>query len=258
MPCCWPPTATASTSSSPPASRDRLARARPTTRPGRPPCRPGGRPGPRGRRRPCRRRGRRPCRTAWRSRPRRRAPPQPRMPYRCSSASWSSRSNPIPRRPAASGSNASFAQVGDGLARGEGRLRQLVDAGVGQRLLHLRVGAEGPHLLAQDQVVAHAALGGGPHPGLVLGARRLEVEVPGAVVAAVLHDVDGPERPAGVAGAEAQVLVVARAGLAVEVDVEELAVPQRLGQAVGVVQRRPSPRGRPRGSRRPSRGGRAR
>ena len=91
--------------------------------------------------------------------------------------------------------------------------------------------------------------GRGPDAVHVLGARRLEVEVPRAVVAAVLDDVDGPERAAGVAGAEAQVLVVARAGLAVEVDVEELAVPQRLGQAVGVVQRRPSPRARPRGSR---------
>ena len=50
------------------------------------------------------------------------------------------------------------------------------------------------------------------------------------------EDVDGPEGAAHVPGAEPQVLVEARAGLAVEVDVEELAVPQRLGQAVGEVQ----------------------
>ena len=58
----------------------------------------------------------------------------------------------------------------------------------------------------------------------------------GPVVAAGLEDVDGPERAAGVAGAEAQVLVVARPVLAVEVDVEQLAVPQRLGQAMGEVE----------------------
>ena len=73
-------------------------------------------------------------------------------------------------------------------------------------------------------------------PSHVLGARRLVVEVPRAGVAAGLQRVDGPERAAQVAGAEAQVLVEARAVLAVEVDVEQLAVPQRLRDAVREVQ----------------------
>ena len=65
---------------------------------------------------------------------------------------------------------------------------------------------------------------------------RLEVEVDRAVVAAGEQGVDHPERTAHVAGAEAQVLVVLRAVLAVEVDVEELALPQRLGVAGGGVE----------------------
>ena len=53
-----------------------------------------------------------------------------------------------------------------------------------------------------------------------------------------LEDVDGPECAARVACAEAQILVVPRAVLAVEVDVEQLAVPQRLSKAVREVQAR--------------------
>ncbi len=105
-----------------------------------------------------------------------------------------------------------------------------------QRRLDLGVGPEGAGLLAQDEVVAHAAGGRGPDPVHVLGARRLEVEVPRPVVAALLDRVDGPERAAGVAGTEAQVLVEAGTVLTVEVEVEELAVPERLGDAVGVVE----------------------
>ena len=48
--------------------------------------------------------------------------------------------------------------------------------------------------------------------------------------------VDGPEGAAQVARAESQVLVEARAVLPVEVDVEQFAVPQRLGDAVGEVE----------------------
>ena len=74
----------------------------------------------------------------------------------------------------------------------------------------------------------------------VLGARRLVVEVHVAVVgpagAGAQQRVDGPERAAQVARAEAQVLVEARTVLAVEVDVEQLAVPQRLGDALREVQ----------------------
>ena len=78
-------------------------------------------------------------------------------------------------------------------------------------------------------------------PSIVLGPRRLEVEVPGPGVdrpgaAGALEQVDGEERALQVAGAEPQVLVVLDAVLAVEVDVEQLAGPQRLGDAVGVVE----------------------
>ena len=57
-----------------------------------------------------------------------------------------------------------------------------------------------------------------------------------AVVATGLERVDHPERAPHVAGAEPQVLVVTRPVLPVQVDVEQLAVPQRLGDPVRVVQ----------------------
>ena len=78
----------------------------------------------------------------------------------------------------------------------------------------------------------------------VLGAAGLVVEVARAVVgraavrAAVLEQVDEGERVLQVAVAEHQVLVVLDAALAVEVDVEELALVQRLGDAGGEVQAR--------------------
>ena len=81
-------------------------------------------------------------------------------------------------------------------------------------------------------------------PSVVLGARGLEVEVHRAVVAAGQERVDDPERATHVAGAEAQVLVELGSVLAVEVDVEELALPQRLGVAVQPRSGRPSPRAR--------------
>src|SRR5262249_27238988 len=56
----------------------------------------------------------------------------------------------------------------------------------GQRRLDLGVGAERADLVPQDQVVAHARGGGVPHPVVVLGARRLVVEVHGPVVPAGL------------------------------------------------------------------------
>lgn len=79
--------------------------------------------------------------------------------------------------------------------------------------------------------------GGGPDTVVVLGARGLEVEVAGALVAA-LQQVDEPERLAQIARAEAQVLVVLDAGLTVEVDVEELVRPHGLGDAVREVEPR--------------------
>ncbi len=114
------------------------------------------------------------------------------------------------------------------LALAQRRLRQLRELRLVERLDHLGIRAERPHLLAQDQVVVDARLGGDPDSVVVLGAGGLEVEVDGAVVPTGEQGVDHPERAPGVAGAEPQVLVVLRAVLAVEVDVEELAVPQRL------------------------------
>src|SRR5437763_11378818 len=100
----------------------------------------------------------------------------------------------------------------------------------------LRVGPERAHLGPQDQVVAHAGGRGRPDTLVVLGPRRLVVEVHRAVVAAGLERVHHPERAAHVARAEPQVLVVPRPVLPVQVDVEQLAVPQRLGDAMRVVQ----------------------
>src|SRR5260370_1057759 len=126
--------------------------------------------------------------------------------------------------------------VAPGLARGQrghgrpGRARR------GQRGGHLGVGPERPRLLPQDQVVAHAGAGRLPDPVVVLGARRLVVEVHRPVVAAGQQRVDHPERAARVARAEPKVLVVSRPVLPVEVDVEQLAVPQRLGDPVRVVE----------------------
>ncbi len=119
---------------------------------------------------------------------------------------------------------------------GEGRLGELVDAGGDERLLDLGVCPERAGLLTQDQVVAHARRRRGPDAVKILRPRRLEVEVTRSVVTAVLHDVDGPEGAAGIAGTESQVLVVARTVLPVEVDVEQLLVPQRLCESVGIVE----------------------
>src|SRR5689334_9586042 len=110
-----------------------------------------------------------------------------------------------------------------------------------QRGRHLRIGPERGRPLLQQQIGLHAPGGGRPHTGEVLGPRRLEVEVPGSGVdragaAGALEQVDGEERALQVAGAEPQVLVVLDAVLAVEVDVEQLAGPQRLGDALGVVE----------------------
>ena len=90
--------------------------------------------------------------------------------------------------------------------------------------------------VSQDQVVAHAGARGLPDSGDVLGPRRLVVEVLRSGVPAALQGVHDPEGAAQVAGAEAQVLVEAGTVLAVQVDVEQFAVPQRLGDALGEVE----------------------
>src|ERR1035441_5551074 len=97
-----------------------------------------------------------------------------------------------------------------------------------------RSGAERPDLIPQDQVIAHARGGGRPDTLVVLGPGRLEVEVHRAVVAAGLQGVHHPERAARIPGPEPQILVVARAVLPVQVDVEQLAVPQCLRDTVRV------------------------
>ena len=119
--------------------------------------------------------------------------------------------------------------------------------------LHLGVGAERRGALLEQQVGAHVGRGRVPHAVDVLGARGLVVEVARAVVAG---PPSGPPFSSRSTRANAlsrspwpktQVLVVLDAALAVEVDVEELAVPQRLGDAVRRSSARPSARARPRG-----------
>jgi hypothetical protein len=110
---------------------------------------------------------------------------------------------------------------------GHGEVR---DPGCSQCGGHLGVGPEGAGLVPQDQVVAHAGTGRLPHVVVVLGARRLVVEVHRAVIAAGQQGIDHPERAPRVAGAKPQVLIVTRPVLPVQVDVEQLAVPQRLGR----------------------------
>src|SRR5690606_35640159 len=76
-----------------------------------------------------------------------------------------------------------------------------------------------------------------PDARLVFGAGGLVVEMAGAVIgraaarATVLQQVDESEGVVQVAVAEDEVLVVLDAALAVEVDVEELAAVERLGDA---------------------------
>ena len=108
-------------------------------------------------------------------------------------------------------------QVGVGLALGQGGHGQLGDPARGQRLLHLGVGPERRRPLLEQQVGAHVRRGRLPDAGVVLGAQRLVVEVPRAVVgraaagAAVLEQVDEGEGVEQVAVAEDQVLVELRA-----------------------------------------------
>src|SRR5690606_27892889 len=128
-------------------------------------------------------------------------------------------------------------EVGHRLAVVERRLTELADLRRLEGLLHLGVGAERRGALLEQQVGAHVRGGRLPPTRLVFGAARLVVEVARAVVgrpavhAAVLEQVDEREGVVQVAVTEHEVLVVLDAALAVEVDVEELAVPQRLRDA---------------------------
>src|SRR3954447_4374671 len=248
MPCCWPPTAIAATSSRPPASASAVDSA--SSHAAGSTSVPGG----------------------WGARPDRTSSPVSASRTTTLHA-WVDESTPATRVRAvmsagaeqvlqgqlreADGADAAVAgghgievlerravaqQVLVGLALGQGRLRGLGHARLGQGLLHLGVGAEGQRPLLEQQVAAHVGRRGIPDAPDLLGAQRLVVEVPRALVAraarreAVLQQVDGGERGQQVAVAEDEVLVVPRPFLAVEVEVEQLALPQRLGDAVRVVQ----------------------
>ena len=112
----------------------------------------------------------------------------------------------------------------------------------GLGLDHLRVGTERGRALLQQQVHAHVRRRRGPHARLVLRPRRLVVEVTRPVVGrpttgpAELEQVDEREGVVQVAVTEDQVLIELDATLTVQIDMEQLAVPQGLGDAVGEVQ----------------------
>src|SRR6478735_856393 len=127
-------------------------------------------------------------------------------------------------------------------ARVERGFVDLRNAGGLQRGLDLGVGAESLGAFLEQQVGLHVGGRGVPHAVDVLGAAGLVVEVARAVVGrsavwpAVFEQVHERERVLQVAVAEHQVLVELDAALAVEVDVEELALVERLGDPVGEVQ----------------------
>ena len=107
-------------------------------------------------------------------------------------------------------------------------LRELRDAGIGEGLLHLGIGVELSCLLAQDEVGAHASASEVPDALARLIAVGAGIEVLGTGISRVLQQADKEEVVLDSLGAEAQVLVKATDLLVVEVDVEELALPQRL------------------------------
>ena len=111
---------------------------------------------------------------------------------------------------------------------GSGRLGQFRHLGGPQRVPDLGVFVEPPRLVGQDQVGAHAPAREVPHAIDVLGAIWVCVEVPHAVPAGVLEELHHIERITDPLGAEPEVLVELSDPLGVEVDVEELALPQGL------------------------------
>jgi hypothetical protein len=109
-------------------------------------------------------------------------------------------------------------------------------AGRGARSRALRVGPERGRPLLEDQVGAHAAAGELPDTIDVFRPVGTRVEVARAFVAAALQQVHQEEGVLLVLGPEAEVLVVADPALPVQVDVVQLAVPQRLRHPVVEVQ----------------------
>ena len=174
----------------------------------------------------------------------------PLTPISRSTSSWSTRSCPAPRAASASTSTASRPQR-------RGRLRRCTRPTVGcassgtcaaaSASLERGVARELAGALGEDQVRAHAAARELAHAAGVLDPQRVRVEVPRPVVAGLLEQADEQEHLLEVLLPEAEVLVVAADPLRVEVDVEELAGPQRERDGVHEVQARPSSRGRPPG-----------
>ena len=99
--------------------------------------------------------------------------------------------------------------------------------------MDLGVLPEAACLLGQDQVGPHAAPGEVPDAVGVLGAVGVGVEVPHALPPRVLEQLDDVEGVTDAFGAEPEVLVELADPLGVEVDVEELVVPEGLGHGVG-------------------------
>src|ERR687892_909614 len=132
------------------------------------------------------------------------------------------------------------AQPGDALgcrSAGQCRLAQPVGLRGSERILDLGVLGEAAGLVPQDEVGAHAAPGEVPHAVGVLGAVGVGVEVPHPVPAGLLQQLRQVEGVANPLAAEAEVLVELADALGVEVDVEELAVPEALAHRV--VERQP-------------------
>ena len=146
--------------------------------------------------------------------------------------SWSRRSLPYPCAASASSSYSDDRMPSRPPVPG-GRLGQLGRLGRAQGLLDLGVLVEAARLVGQDQVGAHAAAGEVPHAVAVLGPVRMGVEVAHAVPPCVLQQLHHVEGVADALGAEAEVLVELPDPLRVEVDVEELVVPEGLRHGLG-------------------------
>src|SRR5262245_55332415 len=108
----------------------------------------------------------------------------------------------------------------------------------GEQRLNLLVFAELPGLLFEDQVISHAAGGEIPDALFVLAAIGVGVEMARAFVAFLFEHLDQEEQVLDTLGAEAKVLIEARAFLVVQIDVEEFSSFERLRDHVIEVQAR--------------------
>src|SRR5262245_907616 len=97
-----------------------------------------------------------------------------------------------------------------------------------EQRLNLFVFAESTGLLLEDQVVSHTAGGEIPDSLLVFAAIGVSVEMARPFVAFLFEHLDQEEEVLDPFGAEAKVLIEARAFLIVQVDVEEFARFERL------------------------------